>query len=628
METTNENFIRKLEELITKVNHNLIIAQENKCEESSITTLLKILELCNEIINILKGDELKLNYLLGFNLWIQNIERILVYHPLNTNHKLAGAEKIRETFSNLTPRLLSNYDPMSFNLDFFKKTLFFNKNIVAIGANGSGKTLLSRKFQDSLKNNGVVIPAQRILFIKEFEFISNPNKTSSDLKENQKTIKTNKTQEELLHLRKEFAVVLNNLLSENTAIGNKFRKESIESKEEGKEPPIPPKTNLDLTLEIWNSLIIHRQLSCEDGVNIVAEYSGGRSYNIGQLSEGEKVILYLISHVLQAPRNGFIVIDEPEMYLHKTIITKLYNELEKHRSDCLFIYLTHDLEFAASRNDAKKIWIKSYQHQGIWHIENIENDEIPEQLLIELLGSNKNLLFCEGTKGSIDEKIYNILFPHFTIIPTGNCFQVINQTKAFNRLRYTNTKAFGLIDSDNHSAKRLSAIKKDNIYSFNVVEPENLLLDEDFLLALAQKNMKGETEVDNIKNEVIEELKKDKEFQVSNYISARIDYYFKDSNLKKGNNLEQIKSNYELFNENIKIQEWYNERVGFIDKIVEERDFRKALSIFNHKGLKNIVNRHFRIGDFTDRAIKLLLTDSNTHPYLIKYFPDEIKNKE
>ena len=136
---------------------------------------------------------------------------------------------------------------------------------------------------------------------------------------------------------------------------------------------------------------------------------------------------------LQAPSQGFIVIDEPEMYLHKTILKKLWDILESERNDCLFIYLTHDLDFATSRTSAKKIWIKSFTHPDKWEIEDIPTDEIPETLLFELLGSRKNILFCEGVKGSIDERVYSILFPELTIMPVGSCFDVINHTKAFNK---------------------------------------------------------------------------------------------------------------------------------------------------------------------------------------------------
>ena len=116
------------------------------------------------------------------------------------------------------------------------------------------------------------------------------------------------------------------------------------------------------------------------------------------------------------------------MYLHKTLLSKLWDILETEREDCIFIYLTHDLEFATSRNTAKKVWIKSFNHPDKWEIEDIPSNVLPEALLLKLLGSRKRILFCEGESGKIDEKIYNLLLPDFTITPVKTCFDVINYT--------------------------------------------------------------------------------------------------------------------------------------------------------------------------------------------------------
>ncbi|EDO28040.1 predicted protein, partial [Nematostella vectensis] len=260
-----------------------------------------------------------------------------------------------------------------------------------------------------------------------------------------------------------------------------------------------------------------RRIECKDGVNITANSDDGRSYPAIQMSDGEKVMLYLIAQVLQAPIQGFIVVDEPEMYLHKTILKKLWDILESERSDCLFIYLTHDLDFATSRTTAKKIWIKSFTHPDKWEIEDIPTDQIPESLLFELLGSRKNILFCEGVKGSIDERVYSTLFPELTIMPVGSCFDVINHTKAFNKLSNVNTKAFGIIDSDHHDLERLEKLEKENVYSFKIAEVENLFLDIDFLTILATQLLVDTAKITDIQTDVINELSKLKNVQASNY---------------------------------------------------------------------------------------------------------------
>ena len=78
------------------------------------------------------------------------------------------------------------------------------------------------------------------------------------------------------------------------------------------------------------------------------------------MSDGERVALYLIAQCLCIPQNKTIIIDEPEIHLHRSIMNKLWAEIEKNRPDCLFVYITHDTQFAANHIQSEKYWIKEY----------------------------------------------------------------------------------------------------------------------------------------------------------------------------------------------------------------------------------------------------------------------------
>ena len=542
-------------------------------------------------------------------------------------------EDLRRNIERQVIPLENQLKQVNFNLDFFNKLNFFSSNIVAVGANGSGKTTLSNDFKKYLPNTGIVISAQKVLIIPTFSGVSNFNNTSQKLQQSQtidKSLKVTYSTENqgnswsiMTQVGGEFQLLLDNLLAERSVIRNKY----FDQLQKGQVVNDIPVTRLDKALKIWNSLIQHRILECVDGINITLKpLTTTSSYPAHQMSDGEKVALYLIAQILQAPESGFIIVDEPEMYLHKTILKKLWDILENERQDCIFIYLTHDLDFATSRT-AKKVWIKNFNYPNIWEIENIPDNELPEPLLLELLGSRKNILFCEGKKGSIDEKIYNILFPNFTITPVDNCFAVINYTKAFNKLPNSTTKAFGIIDADHHGTERLLALQPENIFSMSMAEPENLLLDESFLEILSQQLLFDKSIVQQIKTDIIEKLKSELELQISNYVSAKINYYFKDSHVSKGNTLHSVNENFTKFSSDIKIQEWYDNRKLELEKIIEQKDYVKTLSVFNNKVLKAIVNKHFKITDFTERGIKMLQFQSETHNLLKKYFPTEITNK-
>ena len=556
------DFVQYIQKAQNEFNSHRQGAFDLGCNSETLESFDKLISLTSSLENKAKQGELKINYLNQFQSNIESILSILPFRGQPNSSFLAHQNEhyksqIKNSLEQNNTSISSLYNQIEFNIDFFNKIGYFDSNVVAIGANGSGKTTLSNKFKTYLQNNGVVISAQRILLVPSFDSIANPAKTASELKQYQLRDKTNKSNSEFNYLKQEFGIVLKNLLADNISVGNSYRKNAIDAVKSGKAISNPDTTNLDITFQIWNSLIEHRTISCDDGINITAKSNDGRSYPAIQMSDGEKVMLYLIAQVLQSPKNGFIVVDEPEMYLHKTILKKLWDLLENERNDCIFIYLTHDLDFATSRTTAKKIWIKSFTHPDKWDIEDIPTDEIPETLLFELLGSRKNILFCEGVKGSIDERVYSILFPELTIMPVGSCFDVINHTKAFNKLQNVNTKSYGLIDSDHHDTDRLDKLKESDIFSFKVAEVENLFLDSDFLKILAQQILIDEENVKLIETDIISELDKLKEIQASNYVSTKVNYYFTDSDVSKGNALAQLETNYQNFLDKISINDWY-----------------------------------------------------------------------
>lgn len=625
-----DSFISFIEKVNKDFDINKQAAFQLGCSPFTLHIFDKVISLLSVLEEKVKKGEVKINYLNQFQVNLSNIRSFLPLQGFEDTSIIASQneewkEHTKRNLEGNNANILNQYEQIAFTLNFFNKIGYFDSNIVAIGANGSGKTTLSNKFKTYLQNNGIVISAQRILLVPRFDSIANPIKTASELKEFQTKDKSNKSGGDYSSLQREFEIVLKNLLADNISAGNSYRRKAIESVSSGEPIENPLQTNLDITFEIWNSLIEHRKISCDDGINIIAKATNGGPYPVIQMSDGEKVMLYLIAQVLQAPKDGFIVVDEPEMYLHKTILKKLWDLLEAKRTDCIFIYLTHDLDFATSRTTAKKIWIKSFTHPNKWDIEDIPTDEIPETLMFELLGSRKNILFCEGVKGSIDERIYSILFPELTIMPVGSCFDVINHTKAFNKLLNVNTNAFGLIDSDHHDTARLEKLKENNVFSFNVAEVENLFLDEEFLKILAKQILADEANIELIKSDVIKELDKLKELQASNYVSTKINYYFTDSDVSKGNDLAKLSSNYKDFIDAIKINDWYAERISELEKIVSDSDYNKALISFNNKGIRAIAGKHLNISDFTDKSIKLLQSSDEAKVALENYFPEEIK---
>ncbi|MFL9510927.1 DUF4435 domain-containing protein, partial [Acinetobacter baumannii] len=422
--------------------------------------------------------------------------------------------------------IVDTFNRIEFISNFFRTLDYLSNNMVLLGANGSGKSSLASYLKSRLGINSVIISAQKYLLIPSFNSLQNPTNTRNTLESqqnNNNNIKWSFSADDhvialpyFTNMSNHFKHLLSNLLAERS-------KEVHEFYEEYRNNPqtVQKESKLDRVINIWNSLFQHRILFC-DHLNIgIRTKDTQQIYEANHMSDGEKVALYYISEILQAPKDALIIIDEPEMYLHKTILSKLWDTLELERSDCKFQYLTHDIDFATTRTNAEKYWIRSYNNPDQWTIEKLGKDtDLPENLLLELIGSRKNILFCEGDIGKNDDEIYRILFPNFTVKPVGSCTNVINFTKAFNKIKNLTTQAFGLIDTDHSSTDRSVKLAKNKIYSLQVAEVENLLLDEALInLIVDQLVIINKNEIiTKIKDTIITSLQKNIDLQISNYI--------------------------------------------------------------------------------------------------------------
>jgi len=248
---------------------------------------------------------------------------------------------------------------------------------------------------------------------------------------------------------------------------------------------------------VWNFIFPYLLLKLEKDKVRADDFSGT------EMSDGEKVGLYLISQILLAEKDCILIIDEPELHLHKALMVRLWNKLEECRNDCTFIYITHDLDFAVSKPTSKLIWIKSFKN-NLWDWKEIDpNEIIPENLFLEILGSRKPILFVEGDKGSLDIQIYQAYYENFTVIPCGSCEKVIEAVKGLkSHTDLHDKKVFGLIDRDFRTDDQLDALKSDGILSIALNEVENLFLVPEMIEVVCSHLSK----VDK-KEEIISEIK-------------------------------------------------------------------------------------------------------------------------
>jgi hypothetical protein len=350
-----------------------------------------------------------------------------------------------------------------------------------------------------------------------------------------------------------------------------------------------PITKLNRIQNIWELVLPHRKLIKKAG-KIEAYPTGdiSKSYNAAEMSDGERVVFYLIGEVLSAPPNSVIIFDEPEMHIHKSITKKLWDAIEQERPDCLIIYLTHDVDFASTRHDATKIWLKSYESNQTWDYEILdENNPIPEQVLLEILGSRKPILFIEGDNSSVDYYLYQHIFAEFTIEPLGNCNKVFETTKSFNEQNtFHHLTAKGIIDRDRRSISDVEAIRKQNIFVPEVAEAENLLLLENVVKIVAKRMFKDPDDVfEQLKGNVIKLFESELKFQATQHTIFIVKKIIERDLNPKVNEFEQLDVAMTTFLKSLDYLKIYSELENQFVEFVKNNDYLNILKVFNNKGI-------------------------------------------
>ena len=371
-----------------------------------------------------------------------------------------------------------------------------NQNaVIIIGANGAGKSKLGAWIEQQNMGDVHRIGAQRNLNFNENISLKNYEEAENlvlygrgDSKDVSKNIRWNRGHY-TTKLIDDFDNVLSALIAKKNNEIDQFAKSCKSAGPDKINWPDVPKTVIDKLIDIWSVVLPQRKLIVDDSKLYAQLQNNGQDvkYFANEMSDGERAVLYLIVQVLCVPQNKLLIIDEPEIHLHRSIMNLLWKSLEKYRSDCLFIYITHDLQFASAHGKVDKIWIKEYDGKN-WKLEKIVDEDIPEELTLEILGGRKNVLFVEGEKSSYDYQLYTQLYPEYLVIPCGGCSQVISRTKAFGKcLSLHDYKVYGLIDRDYRSETEIEALKADNIFALNVAEVENLFLVEELIRLMATR---------------------------------------------------------------------------------------------------------------------------------------------
>lgn len=510
-------------------------------------------------------------------------------------------------------------------------------SLIIIGANGSGKSKLGAWIERQNMENVHRIGAQRNLNFQENLPLKNYSQAEdlvfygSDDKSNQKTKsqRWNWGKSYTTKLMDDFDNVLAALIALKNNDNDKYVNE-CKAAPTRTERPDPPFTAIDKLIQIWDEIFPQRKLQVSDAKFLASMGDGtGSPYNSNQMSDGERAVLYLAAQVLCVPSNKTLIIDEPEVHLHRSIMNRLWVSLEKYRPDCFFIYITHDTQFAASHGQSDKIWIKEFDGTH-WKFEKIQDNELPEELLFDILGSRKNVLFVEGEKSSYDTQLYTVLYPNYYVIACGSCTQVIARTKAFrNNPTLHHCEVYGLIDRDYRSDYEINKYEEEAIYTLDVAEVENLFLVEELIRLLATHLGRNPDEIfANVKDYVIRDRFANQiDKQICQSVVAHLKYELASIELSKKND-DEAKSSLDAAMQSIHYENTKSDQEAKFREPLGKTDYAGVLRVFNEKGLSNSIGRFFGLDNKVYCSTILALLNGQMHSEivdaLVKYLPTEI----
>lgn len=428
-------------------------------------------------------------------------------------------------------------------------------SLIFVGANGGGKTRLAVQIESVLLLNAHRISAHRALTLNPSVAKISERAALSGLRTGHASDETtlhhrsnNRWQGNLsTALLNDFDFLIQALFADQANMSLKTHQQA----RAGDHGPVDP-TKLERLVTIWERLLPHRQLHVSgDDIRVTVQGSD-KLYKASEMSDGERAIFYMIGQTLAAAENSLLIFDEPELHVHRSIMAKLWDELEAVRQDCAFVFITHDLEFAASRV-AQKFVIRDYDPMPRWNIEAVpESTGFDEELTTLILGSRRPILFVEGDDSSLDLAIYPCCFPDWTVIPKGSCEVVIHSVVTMRRNpSLTRVTCSGIVDADDYDADDIAHLGTLGIAVLPVSEIENIILLPAVSRRIAESEGYEGADLDNrliaLKMAIFETLSSVEAIDavVTRYCRRRIDRLLKKIDLSKASNVADITAEYD-----------------------------------------------------------------------------------
>ncbi|MEG0836209.1 MAG: AAA family ATPase [Anaerovoracaceae bacterium] len=504
------------------------------------------------------------------------------------------------------------------------------KPTVILGANGAGKTRFSVKLEEmndakfktwNMAEKILIhrISAQKSLSIYDTIFIQDYESSSRSLfygDSNEYATKFGNRygSNPATFLLDDYNKALSLIFAQENRQLQEAHAEDKAAITKGEDRPDPITTVVEQATKIWNELLPQRFLDL--GGNGVHVKFGETLYHGKEMSDGERVMLYMICQVLVLKSNSVLIIDEPELHIHKAIVNKLWDKLEECRQDCVFMYITHDLSFALSRNIDDVLWLKSFDGTN-WDYDFLKvNDysDIPSELLYEILGTRQKVLFVEGERNSYDHFLYQEFFRDkgYHVVPCGGCQDVVKFVKSKRAYEKLNSiEVYGIVDRDFRTEGEIDALIADGVFCLTVAEVENLFVVPELLDIMEEQLGCTEGTAQIAKDFIMSLFAHNRDNQIGEAFTKEVNHQltlknFSDKHLKPQDIKTCLDTDFSLD----RIKAFFDAKQNLFDAATTVDDI---LKIFNFKELSKKIGAKFDINgnEYPQRVVNLIKKNPN-----------------
>jgi len=486
--------------------------------------------------------------------------------------------------------------------------------LVIVGANGSGKSRLAIWLEQRNPAHVHRVSAQRLLSFPDDMRGTDIGKAEAALLYGHESFNPTHANSKFGHryggghdgTLADFQKLITLLFSE----ASQANAEYYARMKDAKAYEAPPVRKLDRIKMIWEAILPKRELIIGGHKIEVRQRGSAETYSAHEMSDGERVIFYLIGQCLCARKAGVIVIDEPELHLHRALQGRLWDAVEAARSDCLFVYVTHDLDFAATRAGGTAVWVNEFGGGMKWQWDFVPaGTPFPQALLLEILGSRRPILFVEGKRGGLDEKIYTFLYPEFHVMSVGGCENVIHLTASARNLKglgQLHIDTCGLIDHDGRDVAAVRSLVAAGVSVLGLSEIENILLQEAVVRNLCiWQHRDGDAVFAALKTKLLDTFKHDSDRVATEIAGRNLDRKMQGWDWKHPTG-GALKASLAAYLSTLDPDAELRQAAADVGSVIAAQDYAAALRIYPNKGLTALAGRTVGVTDYVDCVIRRL----------------------